>query len=285
MTKKLLVFFPFLAWIGYSFIADNNRFSTWHNLSVEGVHSSEDPPPKRTGAPGEGNCTDCHLGALMSGDGVMDLAVGGGPGYTPGETYFLSMTTTGGPRNGFQLTILDSDNNAAGTFTAGANNNVISFDGRDYVRHSTSGGETVWNFEWKAPDAEMGELTAYYSMVKSDNNGNRFGDEMFVDQKSIPPFGTNLTENELDKAYHVFYNELNHELNLNYSLKKESKVVLNIQTLNGQLVDYFNMGYQPAGTYEETLPLTKVRANGVYLLSLFVNNQVFNRKVYLQGRY
>ena len=198
----------------------------------------------------------------------------------PGSTYPITVSTISGTKNGFELTILDSDDNFQGSFTAGGNTGIASAGGVDYISHSTS-GDLSWTFNWTAPASDAGELTAYYSVNISDNDGSTAGDEIFLGNTAIPLFGVGIEENELDQAYEIFYNSQTSELNLNYSLLKESKVVLNVQDLSGKLIEYYDFGYQNSGDYSEKLTVTNVDTDGVYILSLFINNQVFNRKVSL----
>ena len=281
MKKNLLFLIPAIGFIGFSFFYKGEKISTYHNDGIETVNFSSNPPAEKTGAPGDGNCTDCHMGATMSAEGVVDFSVGGGPGYIPGNTYPFILSSIGGSRNGFQLTVLDASNNAAGTFTAGTGSSVTTSGGREYVRHSDSGVDT-WVFDWTAPGSDMGELTAYYAVNKANDNGENTGDEIFLGTTAIPLFGASIEENELDKAYKIFFNDQTGQLNLSYSLLEESKVVLNIQDLSGKLIEYYDFGSQPTGDYNELLPVTQVESEGIYVLSLFVDNKVFNRKVLLK---
>ncbi|MFT5824041.1 MAG: hypothetical protein ACI8ZM_005307 [Crocinitomix sp.] len=281
MNKKILLALPIIGLVGFSFLYEEDHISTYHNDGIETVNSSEDPPIGKTGAPGEGNCTDCHSGSVQSADGIVFFTLSGGPGYMPGSTYPVTVSTIAGTKNGFEMTILDADNNFQGSFTAGENSNVETALGTEYIRHTNSEGILSWTFDWTAPDDDAGELTAYYAVNISNNNGVANGDEVFIGNSTIPLFGVGIEENELDRAYQIFYNSQTSELNLNYSLLKEAKVVLNIQDLSGKLIQYYDFGYQNAGDYSEKLTVTNVDSEGIYLLSLFINNQVFNRKVSL----
>jgi len=279
MKKTILYLVSVLGVVAFSFLSKNDGISTYHADKIDGIEFNANPPAARTGAPGEGNCTACHSGSVMSGEGVIFFTIGGGPNYIPGQLYPVTVSTIGGPRNGFQLTILDGSNNAAGTFAAGANSSLATSGGRNYVRHSASAGQTSWTFDWTAPAAEMGELTAYYSMVKSNNSGSDSGDEVFLGSTAIPLLGASIEENELEKGYKVFYNAIDQQLNLNYLLTEDAKVVLNVQDLSGRLIQYYDFGNQPQGEYKEIITLDKVNQSGVYLISLFINNRVLNRKI------
>lgn len=279
MKKSLLFILPIAGVIGYSFFSGETSVSKYHNDGILETAFSSNPPGARTGAPGEANCTMCHSGEVMSAAGVVDFTLSGGPSYTPGSSYPITISTVGGAKNGFELTILDASNNQVGSFTAGEHSSVTVEGGKEYIRHSASDGVTAWNFEWTAPDVESGELTAYYIMNKSNNNGSTSGDEIFVGNVTIPSFFAGVEENKIDNAYSVYVNQSTKQLNLSYALIEDSKVVLNVQDLSGRLIQYYDLGNQSTGSYTEQLPLDQVSGSGVYIVSLFVGNKVYNRKV------
>ena len=68
---------------------------------------SANPPNARTGAPGEGLCTDCHSPGSQSGS----VFISGVPAtILPGETYSVSVTsvtTSGSNKAGFQVVVLN----------------------------------------------------------------------------------------------------------------------------------------------------------------------------------
>jgi hypothetical protein len=269
--------------LGVSFFSVEGKVTKYHSDGIETVNFSSNPPAARTGAPGEANCTACHSGTAMSGEGVVFFTVGGGPNYTPGDTYPISIATVGGSKNGFELTILDGSDNQAGTFAAGPNTTVISEGGRQYIRHSASEGMGSWTFDWTAPATNVGELTAYYVMNKANNNDASSGDEIFLGSTAIPPFNVSIAENKLDKAYNVTYNNLTKQVSLNYSLFENAKVVLNIQDLSGRLIQTLDFGYKSAGDYSEQVEINSTSMNGLYVVSLFVNNRVLNRKLMINN--
>ena len=279
MNKNLLFLLPVAGVIGLSFFYKGSTVEAYHSDGIDGVNFTVNPPAARTGAPGEGKCTGCHSVTAMSGEGVIDFTVSGGPDYMPGSTYPITISSAGGANNGFQLTILDGSNNAAGTFTAGPNSSITSSGGRNYIRHNNSVGQNSWTFEWTAPAIEMGELTAYYTVNKANNNGNDSGDEIFISNTPIPLIGASIQESELEKGFNVYYNATQEVLNLSYSLTDRAKVVLNVQDLNGRLITHYDFGNQNPGSYQELISLSELRSSGIYLVSLFVDNHVMNRKV------
>ena len=69
--------------------------------------SSSGSPGGKSGSPGDnGNtCTDCHSGTAIPTSGWISSGIPA-QGYTPGETYQLTVTAThsGAGRDGFELT-------------------------------------------------------------------------------------------------------------------------------------------------------------------------------------
>jgi hypothetical protein len=279
MKKLVVIALVFIGIASISFFSVEGKVTKYHSDGIDGVNFSSNPPAARTGAPGEANCTACHAGTAMSAEGVVFFTVGGGPNYTPGETYPISIATVGGSKNGFELTILDGSDNQAGTLAAGPNTSIISEGGRQYIRHSASEGMGSWTFDWTAPATNVGELTAYYSFNKANNNDGSSGDEIFLGSTAIPPFNVSIAENPLEKGYNVSYNNLTKQVSLNYSLIEKAKVVLNVQDLSGRLIQTVDFGYKTTGDYSEQLTLNELDISGMYVVSLFINKRVLNRKL------
>ena len=145
---------------------------------------SSNPPTKRTGAPGEGNCSSCH-GALN--DGLGTLTINAPATFIPGQTYPITVTLarSGQSRWGFSLTALHkADNSMAGAFintTAFTGTQVST--GKTYINQiatssdgSFSGdpGPVTWSFNWTAPPAAAGADTVifYAAGVAADNSGD-----------------------------------------------------------------------------------------------------------------
>lgn len=280
MKKTLLLLVPIIAGFVITSLINENRVQKYHKDGVETILSSINPPTGRTGAPGEGNCTSCHSGATMSAVGLVTMTLDGGPDYIPGTIYPITFTTPGGPKNGFQLTILDADNNQSGSFIAGPNTSVATSGDRQYVRHAASLGVETWTFDWQAPMDESGVLTAYFSIAKANNNGNTSGDEIFLGSQDIlPDSEVGIADYEKYSDFKVYFNAVSNQLNLNYSIKNRDKVVLNIQDLSGKLVEYFDFGAEDTGQYTKSINLTEAYNNGVYIVALFVGNKVYNQKI------
>lgn len=127
---------------------------------------SSGPPDGYAGAPpGFRDCTQCHSDfGLNEGDG--SLTVTGLPeAFFPGETYDLSVVLEDPEqmRWGFELTILDGSDQAAGTLVVtDPLRTQLSEGDLDYLKQTSEGtdngtpnGPVSWNFQWIAPDASL----------------------------------------------------------------------------------------------------------------------------------
>ena len=242
------------------------------------------PPLSKTGAPGETTCTDCHSGSIQSGNGTINFIYDDGlnTGYLPGETYIFEIGIDAGIQNGFQVTILDDNDIKAGTFIAGANTSIGLSAGKQYIGHSASTNITNWQFQWTAPVTAQGNLRAYYSFNKSNGNSTTSGDIIYVGNKVL------LEQNELgftkidENPFEIetIWNRQTQQIYLDYNLKSYSSVIVNVQSLNGQLIQTTSIGYQAPGQYHQTLAVKSI-PKGIYLVSVFVDNHILNRKMML----
>ena len=157
------------------------------------------PPDEKTGAPNENTCAqaNCHAGN--------DLNVSGGAlmltipeTYIPSEVYTIvvNLSRAGQSRWGFEMTALDADGTRAGTFatdTAG-NTQLSEANSKQYIKHTSAGTAQgtndahSWEFEWTAPDADMGPITFYAAGNASNGNFNPVDDYIYTAQsESTPP--------------------------------------------------------------------------------------------------
>ena len=146
---------------------------------------SSNPPTGRTGAPNEGNCTDCHtpnnsgFAGMVALKGLPDL-------IQPNTTYNISITTTvtmGSPtRSGFEMVILDEAANNSGTFSNVDNNSNIADDsGRSYLRHRSALNfngidSVVWRADWTSPANLPTDSIKIYIVSNIANGSGSAGD-------------------------------------------------------------------------------------------------------------
>ena len=160
---------------------------------------SSGPPDEKTGAPNESTCAQvgCHT--------ANDLNVSGGSliltvpeTYIPSEVYtiIVDLSRTGQSRWGFEMTALDADGARAGSFAVGAAGatQLSEANSKQYIKHTSIGtaqgtNDThSWEFQWTAPDADIGPITFYAAGNASNGNFNPIDDYIYTEQaESTPP--------------------------------------------------------------------------------------------------
>ncbi len=156
-------------------------------LSIFLLGNASFPPVSSTGAPGEGLCSDCHLGNNpLDIDG--DISINGIPtNPIDGERYELEVILRNpnglAARGGFQLVVLDGDNNNLGSLeNPSANSRTRNFLGKQYFEHSPASNfpgenELVWTVDWLVPeDPDNREVNIYAAGNIADGDGSSAND-------------------------------------------------------------------------------------------------------------
>ncbi len=157
--------------------------------------SSGGAPSRRTGAPGEGDCTGCHGDFALQPAGN-HLGLSGIPAqFSPGQTYSgtITLASNGSSVWGFELAVKDTTLQAqAGTIvvtdavhtqtkTGTVNSQLIT-----YLTHTATGnyggqgGPVTWNFNWTAPPVSQPTVKFYIAALAGDNDGSETGDSVFA---------------------------------------------------------------------------------------------------------
>jgi len=164
---------------------------------------TNNPPTAKTGAPGEGDCTDCHSGtAITSGTEFKNLTISTNmvdDEYVPDSTYkvTVSYVESGKSKFGFSATALkSSDNSMAGDFTVlsstttATDNATVNSKSREYIHQKSGGtsgsGKIDWTFEWEAPDKNEGDVKFYIALNSSNSNSSTGGDKIVLKDFVIP---------------------------------------------------------------------------------------------------
>ena len=147
---------------------------------------SDNPPNGKTGAPGDGLCTDCHSLGTGTQDG--SITVTGMPTTIQPSTMYVLTVTSSNPNGiaaeaGFQLTILNSSNQKAGAMTGPSSSSVVTPSaGREYWEHNPSvayPGDNIvtWTVTWTSPVGPPGNaITAYVAGNVADGSDTDDGD-------------------------------------------------------------------------------------------------------------
>ena len=149
--------------------------------TIEG--NAGDPPTFR-------NCVQCHDDSpANSGDGF--ARIDGVPSrYLPGANYTLTVVTAdpGQARWGVRFAALDEAGDDLGTLApADANSVPCIFDGKQYLRHSSTGvragfpdGPVDFAVSWTAPPAGSGPARFYAATLPGDNDNDETGDFTYL---------------------------------------------------------------------------------------------------------
>ncbi len=180
---KFLVLLLFVAGLAAYLITDN--FANRAALAY-----SSGPPAGFTHAPGEFDCSECHL-QDPNNPGTGHISIVAPQSYVPGQTYQITVTHTNSDptrlRWGFELTALDDANQQAGDLqSTDVRTQVLNNQGpgasRQYIEHTSSGtfinqqGGASWTFNWTAPATNVGPVTFYVAGNQANNDGNTSGD-------------------------------------------------------------------------------------------------------------
>ncbi len=151
------------------------------------------PDPGFTNAPGEDNCTACHVGtALNAGGGSVKVELVGATTYSAGAKHTLRVTLADATasRWGFELSArLTGTANKAGTFSlkdpVNTRRETVP-NGLEYVTHTEPGtmpgmaGPASWDVEWTAPPSGAGSVTFYVAGNAANRDGAITGDKIYA---------------------------------------------------------------------------------------------------------
>jgi len=156
--------------------------------------SASGPSPSFTNAPGESNCTVCHVD-FPANSGTGGVKISGVPRiYYPGQQMTVTVTTSqeDGVNYGFQLTAIDDFGRAAGSWTLQDTvqtqivEGLVGTDLRQYVEHTSAGivpttfGSKSWTFIWNAPPQFLGRVTFYAAGNAANGSGGTDGDYIYT---------------------------------------------------------------------------------------------------------
>lgn len=283
--KKFIL--PALIFTIYILLNAFNSNKSIHNFSY--INSMEEfsggSPAGKTGAPGEPTCTQCHAGALNDGSTTSSLTHAGSTNtYDPGVTYNMTLTiNNGNSKNGFQVVAIDaSGSNAGNLIITSSTTKKVTDSGFEYVTHTNSGNlQTSWDFDWTAPASNSGAVTFYYAYNVSNSNSATNGDNIYSTQVTFQEnsgVGLSSTREKLDESLSVNYNNSILFLDFNYSNNTENSFIKLID-LQGKVILQKNIALNSSHHYQ--IELNKPRESGIYLVSLFLDNNIVSRKIYI----
>lgn len=201
MKRFVFLGLIFLLIITYAFVKvskENNsalnsyKKSHIYNKRVTGA------PNGKTGAPGEGKCTDCHSGtAILNSDKNSLILMEEGTStpvsiYQAGVTYDVFLTVNDSAlRKGFQATArFITDNSTAGNLQAVSGSTALSSaTSKQFMNHIQSSTTIAapFAFKWTAPATNAGEVRFYVASNITNNNNSNSGDKIHLSQHNFLP--------------------------------------------------------------------------------------------------
>jgi hypothetical protein len=244
-----------------------------------------------TGAPGESNCTQCHVGSVQNGATQNTVMVLNGitpvTSYVPGTTYNITLDLASNPaKSGFSATILNGSNAAAGTSTGVAIGGTQGFTGggRNYVSHtSTSNLAGQWGWQWTAPATDMGPVRIYIASNATNSDDNTTGDVIYTSSHIIGS-AVGLNEEVLEKVsnFNASFSPNNSTVYISYTSLIAGKSTVNIVDMNGRSALFTELDQTTIGLNKEMIKIPENIKNGMYVIHYFVNNVASSKTISIQ---
>lgn len=272
-----------LSFSGHESIGTVKKFSKeYHTLNQAGS------PGGRTGAPGDGVCTQCHSGTVQSGSGfnTVTLMHAGSPvtEYEANTTYQVQVSMgTNNLKNGFEIVALSPGNTVAGTLaiTNATHTKIITSGGKQRVTHKLAGTNlTSWSFNWTSPATNVGTVTFYLATNQTNSSSSDDGD---IIRTSQHPFGTQagVAEASSKVETQIGYHQSTNSLNIHLNSKVDGSVYVNVVDLNGKSVFRENLGNVSVGESAHSVRLDNELNSGIYMVNVSVDNNMTMKRVFI----
>ncbi|MFL6467800.1 MAG: FG-GAP repeat domain-containing protein [Pyrinomonadaceae bacterium] len=163
--------------------------------------ASSGPPSSHTNAPGEGNCTSCHVSFPLNSGGGQLLITGLPKNYLPNQQIPVTVTLNheAALRYGFQMTAIDKSGDRIGGYTLPAASpqpiqvisGIVEGHERRYIEHTSDGitptqfNTKSWNFTFNAPPRRIGKISLFAAGNAADSDGSADGDYIYTTGASM----------------------------------------------------------------------------------------------------
>lgn len=240
LYKYLFLFFITL--FIFAFVQDMSSFS-------------DGPPPSRTSAPGELNCSNgyCH-NSFVQNTGPGEVSLSGEVlenGFRAGQTYTLQAKVkhTGQQRFGFMVVAYDSVSQVSGGQIALTQPErtqlTLNQEGdRTYVTHkpaNITADSSTWTFDWTAPTSENSSaaISFYAAFVAANNNGNSSGDYVYTarfDAVLDTSWATSIDQELSSDHIRAWFDTYNSNISIESKLGENAPLQVEILNLNAQKI-------------------------------------------------
>lgn len=260
------------------------------NVEIKKYHADQvsygtGAPTGKTGAPGEGNCTDCHSGIAQDGSNINQISfmTGSTPvsSYTPGQDLdvFVSMNPNPSTK-GFEIIALDQAGNMAGSFTAQNANGTkkVIAGSKQYITHINNNVNPGWGWIWTPPLSNVGPVTFYLATNKSNGAGSS-GDVIYLSQHQIGPTAASV-ETLIEKhEFTMGYSNTNNILSIKFISNLSLDMNVNLVDMNGMSVWYKNIGISNSGKNKHEVELPNDLECGIYIANFLLGNNIMSSKI------
>jgi hypothetical protein len=266
-----------------------------------GALKSNGPPGCHAGEPPANlNCTSCHFGAaLNSGSATVSFDLGGADtGYIPGATYTITVSVqkNGLQAAGFQsIALLDKDHKISPgtvtlteptiTQTVDVNNphaHGCNIDQKVWIEHTFDGitsdtsGLCKWVYNWKAPDAYIGNVTFYLSVLESNYDGTESGDYTYTRSIKSPDKVTSINSlYKISNELILYPNPANSKIYVKAADIEISKIEL--MDTKGQSIKQF-LNFESSVNNEYVFELGNINS-GMYFIKIQGDNYTEIKKI------
>lgn len=224
-----------------------------------------------SGSPGDNGttCTQCHSGGNFNASVVLQTEI---PveGYDLNTSYGINVdvSSISNSRHGFQITAERvSDGSKIGTFTADGTDNQLVNGGTHITHTFTGNSKKSWNFQWKSPSTNVGDVKFYVAALAGNGAGTG-GDEVVTTASTVNVLGI-AEANRLE--FDMYPNPASNNLTIQLPSGSEKAVV--------QLYD--NIG-RLALTKNISSSNNKLSVNnlstGIYILKILSDGKIGSQK-------
>lgn len=217
------------------------------------------PPLGKTAAPEEGFCAECHRPSSNPFNGSIDIT-GIPKQIEPFTTYPITITLLNPnvtiARGGFEMTILEANNNtAAGNLTnRGENTTIRSRSGRQYLSHGPAQSfndstSISYSADWESGDlSEVDSIKIYAAAILANGNGRNTGDTpiAYHSESIIPSSSTPIFDEKLENSIQFYQDKIllkEDFKGLKYSIFNINGNIISKGNVYGEIdISYFNSG-------------------------------------------
>lgn len=238
----------------------------------EPLKNSSGALPGHTGSPGDNkDCTACHPGTASPVSGVFSSDIPEN-GYMPGESYTITVTTSGSGRKGFQVSPQNTVGDLLGTLAAGSGNKLVG--NNKYVTHSAgvTSQTAEWSFTWTAPEAGTGEVVFYGAFVIGQPNVSASTMQVQEDES------TGIGE-AVNNTFSMYTDPVNNRIVFIYHLPEPSLVQFRLFDLSGRMLMEQNLGYRQAGNHTEHIYQAAGIRQNLLIGMAYLGDQTFSCKI------